>query len=200
MLAEVKKSQLSVMFIVGEIVAQEGRSNRDRRDHLRLANIGYAFAEVGPDSTIDRDKRIVAITIQVNPARASYVRRISFKGNTRTQTQVLRREMRQFEGGWYSQAAIDRPRAPVAPGLLRGSGSRERPVAGSDDQVDVVYTVKEDDLGSIAAGVGLFPVRPRRGTFSCCSCRRRTSSAPATGVDLAGHPQHLPEALRLLLL
>jgi outer membrane protein insertion porin family len=37
-----------------------------------------------------------------------YVRRVVFQGNTRTEDDVLRREMRQLEGTWYSQAAIDR--------------------------------------------------------------------------------------------
>jgi outer membrane protein insertion porin family len=41
-------------------------------------------------------------------ARASTCASIVFKGNTRTADEVLRREMRQFEGAWYSQAAVDR--------------------------------------------------------------------------------------------
>ena len=74
----------------------------------RLANIGYAFAKVNPVPSVDRDKRTVAIDFQVQPGPRVNVRRIVFKGNSRTADPVLRREMRQFEGSWYSQAAIDR--------------------------------------------------------------------------------------------
>jgi outer membrane protein insertion porin family len=68
---------------------------------------------------------------------------------------VLRREMRQFEGSWYSQAAIDRSKVRLSRlGYFESVEVENEPVAGSDDQVDVVYTVKETTSGSIAAGVG----------------------------------------------
>ncbi|RZA18730.1 MAG: outer membrane protein assembly factor BamA [Lysobacteraceae bacterium] len=121
----------------------------------RLSNIGYAFAQVSPIPSIDRDKRTVAIDMQVQPGPRVNVRRIVFKGNTRTADSVLRREMRQFEGSWYSQAAIDRSKVRLARlGYFEEVNVDNEPVAGSDDQVDVVYTVKETTSGSIAAGVG----------------------------------------------
>src|SRR5690348_13341658 len=73
-----------------------------------LANIGYAFAKVTPVPKIDKEHKTVDLTFYVEPGQRVYVRRINFKGNTRTEDEVLRREMRQFEGAWYSQAAIDR--------------------------------------------------------------------------------------------
>ena len=121
----------------------------------RLSNIGYAFAQVNPVPAIDRDKRTVAIDMQVQPGPRVNVRRIVFKGNTRTADIVLRREMRQFEGSWYSQAAIDRSKVRLSRlGYFEEVEVESEPVAGSDDQVDVVYTVKETTSGSIAAGVG----------------------------------------------
>ena len=121
----------------------------------RLANIGYAFAKVNPVPAIDRDKRTVAIDMQVQPGPRVNVRRIVFKGNTRTADQVLRREMRQFEGSWYSQAAVDRSKVRLSRlGYFESVEVENEPVAGSDDLVDVVYTVKETTSGSISAGVG----------------------------------------------
>ena len=121
----------------------------------RLSNIGYAFARVNPAPTIDRDKRTVGIDMQVQPGPRVNVRRIVFKGNTRTADQVLRREMRQFEGSWYSQAAIDRGKVRLDRlGYFEEVSISNEPVAGTDDQVDVVYNVKETTSGSISAGVG----------------------------------------------
>ena len=121
----------------------------------RLSNIGYAFAQVNPVPQIDRDKRTVSIDLQVQPGPRVNVRRIVFKGNTRTADVVLRREMRQFEGAWYSQAAIDRGKVRLQRlGYFETVEVENEPVAGSDDQVDVVYTVKETTSGSISAGVG----------------------------------------------
>src|SRR3546814_970849 len=68
-----------------------------------LGNIGYAFAQVNPIPDIDRENRTVAIQLQVVPGPRVNVRRVVFKGNTRTSDEVMRREMRQFEGAWYSQ-------------------------------------------------------------------------------------------------
>ncbi|HOV95484.1 MAG TPA: outer membrane protein assembly factor BamA [Thermomonas sp.] len=122
---------------------------------MRLANIGYAFAKVNPVPNVDRDKRTVAIDFQVQPGPRVNVRRIVFKGNTRTADPVLRREMRQFEGSWYSQAAIDRGKVRLDRlGYFETVDVDSQPVAGSDDQVDVTYTVKETTSGSISAGVG----------------------------------------------
>ena len=121
----------------------------------RLSNIGYAFAQVNPAPTIDRDKRTVGVDFQVQPGPRVNVRRIVFKGNTRTADQVLRREMRQFEGSWYSQAALDRGKVRLQRlGYFEEVEVENQPVPGSDDQVDVVYTVKETTSGSIAAGIG----------------------------------------------
>ena len=121
----------------------------------RLSNIGYAFAQVSPIPVLDRDKRTVSIDLQVQPGPRVNVRRIVFKGNTRTADGVLRREMRQFEGSWYSQAAIDRSKVRLQRlGYFEEVNVENEQVAGSDDLVDVVYTVKETTSGSISAGVG----------------------------------------------
>lgn len=122
-----------------------------------LGNIGYAFAEVNPIPEIDREKRTVAINLQVVPGPRVTVRQIRFKGNTRTTDEVLRREMRQFEGAWYSQAAIDRSKVRLQRLGFFESGSVEvetEPVAGSNDQVDVVFNVKETTSGSFTFGFG----------------------------------------------
>lgn len=122
---------------------------------LRLANIGYAFARVNPVPTLDRDKRTVAIDFQIQPGPRVTVRRIIFKGNSRTADPVLRREMRQFEGSWYSQAAIDRGKTRLDRlGYFEEVSVEKTPVPGTTDQVDVTYTVKETNSGSISAGIG----------------------------------------------
>lgn len=120
-----------------------------------LGNIGYAFAQVNAVPDLDREKKTVGINLRVVPGPRVNVRRIVFKGNTRTSDEVLRREMRQFEGSWYSQAALDRSKI-----RLQGLGFFEtvdvdsQPVPGTPDQVDVVVTVKETTSGSFVFGLG----------------------------------------------
>ncbi|KRG69040.1 outer membrane protein assembly factor BamA [Pseudoxanthomonas dokdonensis] len=120
-----------------------------------LSNIGYAFAQVNPIPTIDREKRTVGINFQVVPGPRVNVRRIIFKGNTRTSDEVLRREMRQFESAWYSQAAIDRSKIRLQRlGYFETVDVETPAVPGSSDQVDVVYNVKETTSGSFVFGLG----------------------------------------------
>ncbi len=120
-----------------------------------LSNIGYAFAEVTPVPTVDREKREVAVTFFVNPGKRAYVRRINFIGNQRTQDEVLRHEMRQLEGAWFSQAAIDRSKGRLQRlGYFKEVTVETPKVPGSDDQVDVNFTVEEQSAGSFQFGVG----------------------------------------------
>ena len=120
-----------------------------------LGNVGYAFAQVNPIPDLDKDKRTVAINLQVVPGPRVNVRRIVYKGNTRTADEVLRREMRQFEGTWYSQAAIDRSKIRLQRlGFFESVDVENVPVAGTNDQVDVVFSVKETTSGSFVFGLG----------------------------------------------
>ncbi|KRG37475.1 outer membrane protein assembly factor BamA [Stenotrophomonas panacihumi] len=120
-----------------------------------LSNIGYAFAKVNPIPTPNREDRTVAVNLQVVPGPRVTVRRILFKGNSRTSDEVLRREMRQFENTWYSQAAIDRSKIRLQRlGYFESVDVETPPVPGSNDQVDVVYNVKETTSGSFVFGLG----------------------------------------------
>ncbi|MDF2481544.1 MAG: bamA [Stenotrophomonas indicatrix] len=120
-----------------------------------LSNIGYAFAKVNPIPTTNRAEQTVAVNMQVVPGPRVTVRRIIFKGNTRTSDEVMRREMRQFENSWYSQAAIDRSKIRLQRlGYFEAVEVETPPVSGSNDQVDVVYNVKETTSGSFVFGLG----------------------------------------------
>ncbi|HRO26537.1 MAG TPA: outer membrane protein assembly factor BamA [Luteimonas sp.] len=122
-----------------------------------LGNIGYAFAQINTIPEVDREKRTASIKLQVVPGPRVNVRRLVFKGNTRTSDEVMRREMRQFEGAWYSQAAIDRSKVRLQRLGYFESGSvnvETQPVPGSNDEVDVVFSVTETTSGSFVFGLG----------------------------------------------
>ena len=125
-----------------------------------LSNIGYAFANVNPIPQIDRDNRLVTINYFVDPGKRVYVRQITFVGNSGTKDEVLRREMRQFEGGWFSQAAIDRSKIRLQRLTYFDSVNIETPaVPGTDDQIDVVVSVVERAAGSFSVGLGYSQVQ-----------------------------------------
>jgi len=120
-----------------------------------LSNIGYAFAEVTPIPDVDREHHVVGLNYLVKPGPRVTVRRIEFKGNASTSDEVLRREMRQFEGQFYSQAMIDRSKVRLRRlGYFETVDIETPEVPGLKDQVDVVVTVKERNAGSFVFGVG----------------------------------------------
>ncbi len=120
-----------------------------------LANIGYAFAKVTPVPKIDKEHRTVDLSFYVEPGQRVYVRRINFKGNTSTEDEVLRREMRQFEGAWYSQAAIDRSKVRLQRlGYFSSVKIDTAKVPGTTDQVDLNVSVVEESSGQLVFGVG----------------------------------------------
>ncbi|MFC5580408.1 outer membrane protein assembly factor BamA [Rhodanobacter terrae] len=120
-----------------------------------LANIGYAYAKVTPIPKLDKEKRTVDLTLYVEPGQRVYVRRVVFAGNTRTEDNVLRREMRQLEGSWYSQAAIDRSKIRLQRlGYFKKVDIDKKLVPGTQDQVDVSVKVEEQSAGSMQFGVG----------------------------------------------
>lgn len=120
-----------------------------------LANIGYAFANVNPLPDVDTESRTVKINLFIEPGKRVYVRRVNFTGNTKTRDEVLRREMRQFEGGWFSQSLVERSRLRLQRLPYLEQVEIETPqVPGSDDQVDVNVTVKERTAGSFQFGLG----------------------------------------------
>lgn len=132
-----------------------------------LSNIGYAFAEVQPIPTIDKETRRVGINFFINPGQRIYVRQINFKGNQSTEDVVLRREMRQLEGAWYSQAALDRSKIRLQRlGFFKTVTIDTPKVPGSEDQVDVVVSVEEQNSGQFSFGLGYSQVQGLIGSVS----------------------------------
>ncbi|GLS27999.1 outer membrane protein assembly factor BamA [Marinibactrum halimedae] len=121
----------------------------------RLGNEGYTFADVRGIPERNDDDNTVKITFFVDPGKRAYVRRIDFRGNTKTSDEVLRREMRQMEGGSASTAAIEQSKIRLERlGYFKEVNVDTKEVPGSNDLVDVEYTVEEQPSGSIGASVG----------------------------------------------
>ena len=121
----------------------------------RLGNDGYAFANVNAVPDLDKEQRKVAFTFFVDPGRRVYVRRINVAGNTRTRDEVIRREMRQLEGGWYSSNSITKSKQRIDRlGYFTEVNVETPAVQGATDQVDLNVSVVEKPTGTILLGAG----------------------------------------------
>ncbi len=121
----------------------------------RLGDEGYTFAEVNGIPEIDDETNSVALKFFVDPGKRTYVRRINFRGNTRTVDEVLRREMRQMESAPAARAKIEQSRVRLERlGYFKEVKVETPEVPGADDLIDVEYEVEEQTSGSISASLG----------------------------------------------
>jgi outer membrane protein insertion porin family len=123
----------------------------------RLGEDGFAFAKVDPVPTPmgDPAKKELSLTFFVDPGNRVYVRHIAFNGVSKINDEVLRREMRQLEGGWLSNAALDRSKQRLERlPYIKKVESETKPVAGSTDLVDVNYEIEEGPSAQLGGGVG----------------------------------------------
>ena len=144
-----------VTFKEGEKFSRKKLNDISKTITGYLGNLGYAFANVNPVPEIDRESAEVSFTIFVDPGKRVYVRKISFAGNTNTRDEVLRREMRQIEGGWFSTSKLNRSRVRLQRlGLFDDINVETPQVPDTADQVDIKFAVKERPTGNLLFGVG----------------------------------------------
>ncbi len=120
-----------------------------------LGNEGYAFASVAGQPDIDEEMLEVDLSFVIDPGKRTYARKILFEGNEITQDNVLRREMRQFEGAWASDDKIEQSRVRLERlGFFKEVSVETIPVPGTDDQIDVKYSVEEETTGNVGGNLG----------------------------------------------
>lgn len=121
----------------------------------RLGNEGFTFAEINGMPDIDDENKSVDITFFVTPGKRTYVRRINITGNSATKDEVIRREMRQMEGGWASTELIEQSKVRLEQlGFFKEVNVETPLVPGTDDMIDANFTVEEQPSGSLNLNVG----------------------------------------------
>ena len=156
-LHEVPEGSIYSLLVVrkGQVFSRARMTASEERIETALGNAGYTFASATGEPVPNGKDSTLTVKFFVDAGRRAYVRRINFSGNTVTQHTVLRREMRQMEGGWASTASIERSKVRMERlGFFKAVNVETPPVPGTDDQIDVEYSVEEQPSGSISATLG----------------------------------------------
>ncbi len=139
----------------GDIFSRKLVTSSQELMSYRLGADGYAFSKIDPVPTPDNDKKTVSLTFFIEPGNRVYVRHINFNNTTAINDETLRREMRQLEGGWLSNSAIERSKERIQRlPYVEKVEFETKPVPGSADLVDVDYNIKEGLPGQFGGGIG----------------------------------------------
>lgn len=152
----------------GDVFSRKAVVQADKTIADALGNKGYIYAVVTPEPDVDEKTGTVILNFAVKSGKRMYVRHISFTDNNRTNDVVLRRELEQMEGAPVSAESLENSRLNLnrLPFIRDAQTGLER-VPGTEDQVDVKYTVKEESaaqasfnvsygqVGGVGFGVGL---------------------------------------------
>ena len=142
----------------GDLFSRKKVTDTSKRLTDRIGEEGYSFGNVNAIPDIDQAARTVALTFFIDPGKRVYARRINFAGNVKTKDEVLRREMRQQEGGWLSTTQVERGKERLErTGYFKEVNVETVAVPGTADQVDVNYTVEEAPGGRLGGGLGFSP-------------------------------------------
>ena len=156
-LRDIPEENIRAMLLTreGQTFSRQYMTFSEERIESALGNAGYTFASATGEPAANDDGETVTVKYFIDAGKRAYVRRLSFQGNTVTQDHVLRREMRQMEGGWASTAMIEGSKIRLQRlGFFKDVSVETPAVPGTDDQIDVNYTVEEQPSGSISATVG----------------------------------------------
>jgi len=139
----------------GQVFSQQLVTTSEEYLTRRLGNEGYNFATVTGIPEPSEEGSDVAIKFFIDPGKRTYVRRISFSGNSRTADDVLRREMRQMEAAPASAAAIEQSRIRLERlGYFKQAEVETIELPGYDDLIDIDFTVEEQSFGSVGGSLG----------------------------------------------
>jgi outer membrane protein insertion porin family len=119
-----------------------------------LGNRGYAFVEVKPQITRNKDDRTIDITFNVQEGPEVYVERIDIVGNVRTLDKVIRREMRLVEGDAFNTNKLNRSKDRIKNLGFFKKVETTTAQGSAPDKTVVTVEVEEQSTGELSLGVG----------------------------------------------
>ena len=121
-------------------------------------DIGYAFVDVRPDSSINYQSSTIALNIDISSGHKAYIGKIDIIGNNKTRDNVIRRELTITDGELYSRTKIRESEKNISRLGFFESVKMIRRVDTKDNTL-LHYTVKveEKSTGGVQASVGYTP-------------------------------------------
>ena len=117
-----------------------------------FADMGYAFVNINP--TTSEFLNSVNINFDVSLNKKVYINRINISGNTRTQDEVIRREIGISEGGLYSRSILRDSIIKLRRlGYFSDVQISTSEVKDMPDKINISFLVKETQTGTVSFSV-----------------------------------------------
>jgi outer membrane protein insertion porin family len=115
---------------------------------------GFAFVEVKPKLNKHKETQTVDVTLEIQEGPRVYIDKIIILGNERTDEEVLRRELRFYEGDPYNSNNVK-----ISERRLKNLGffkkvDIKREPSDAPDKVNIMIEVEEERTGEISLGAG----------------------------------------------
>jgi len=119
-----------------------------------FADQGYAFAKIDPITTENSKTHTIDLNIDIALNRKVYINRIIITGNTRTQDEVIRREIDINEGGLYSNTELDESIKNIKRlGYFSDVKMDVSKLKGFEDKINLHFSVEETKTGTFSIGL-----------------------------------------------
>ncbi len=116
---------------------------------------GYAFADVDPQFTRNKDDLTMAVKFKVGETPRVFVERIDINGNTLTQDKVVRREFRLNEGDAFNGIAVKRTADRIKSlGYFQDDLEVEQSQGSAPDRIVLTTNVEEKATGELSLSAG----------------------------------------------
>ena len=148
--------------LAASLIAKKGKwyNAKTVEDSIEAINetaglFGYAFTEVNPEYTPDREDLSMAINFHISEAKRTYVERIDINGNTVTQDQVVRRELRLAEGDAFNSFLVKRSQDRInSLGFFQEKLEVTQKPGSAPDRVVLETNVEERSTGELNLSAG----------------------------------------------
>ena len=149
----------------GGAAGGDGRAGTDGDGPAASSGAGGSAGQAsGPSAQAQAPRRpapaIVDVTMKLQEGKQYFINRITFVGNTNTRDNVVRRELRLFEGGVFNTEALKysikrlNQLAYFKP-LEGGKDVDVQKTPGADNKVDITLKFEEQNRNQITFGAGV---------------------------------------------
>lgn len=121
---------------------------------LEASKQGFVFAKVEPKVDRNPANQTVNIAYNISEGPRAYIERIDITGNTRTRDEVIRREIRLYEGDAFNRTLVERARRQLTALDFFEKIDIKEQEGSAPDKVVLNIDVTEKSTGSLSFSIG----------------------------------------------